>query len=62
VVLVLRTHGPKIPGMPSQMLRTFAGRCADQSDAPPGAPEGLVGPPGPNDCDEIQFACHGASE
>lgn len=58
VVLVLKTHGPKIPHLVSDQLHTFAGGCADQSDAPPDAPPELVGRPGPNDCAEIQVSAH----
>ncbi|MDP8932481.1 MAG: hypothetical protein M3O70_29015 [Actinomycetota bacterium] len=58
IVLVLKTHGPKVPSLTAEMLRTFAGGCADHSDVPPGAPSHLVGPLGPNDCAEIQFSVH----
>lgn len=60
VILVLKSHGPKLPHLVSDQLRTFAGGCADQSDAPRGAPPELVGEPGPNDCAEIQFSVHRA--
>jgi hypothetical protein len=62
VVLVLRTHGPKIPGQVPEQLRTFAGGCHDQSDVPDGAPEALVGSPGPNDCGEVQLSVHRGAE
>lgn len=58
VIVVAKTHGPKIPGMVSEQLRTFAGGCHDHSDVPPGAPPELVGTPGPNDCAEIQVSVH----
>lgn len=58
VILILKTHGPKLPGFVSQQLHTFAGGCADQSDAPPGTPAHLLGTPGPNDCAEIQVSVH----
>ena len=58
VILILKTHGPKIPGLVSDQLRTFAGGGADQSDAPPGTPPGLLGRPGPNECTEIQVSAH----
>lgn len=58
VVLVLKSHGSKVPALTAGMLRTFATGCADQSDAPPGTPDHLVGTPGPNDCAEIQFSVH----
>jgi hypothetical protein len=58
VILVLKTHGPKIPGLVSDQLHTFAGGCADQSDAPPSTPPELLGTPGPNDCAEIQVSVH----
>lgn len=58
VILVLKTHGPKVPGLVSEQLRTFAAGCHDQSDVPPGTPPQLVGTPGPNDCGEIQVSVH----
>lgn len=58
VILVLKTHGPKIPHQVSDQLHTFAGGCADQSDAPVGTPPGLLGRPGPNRCAEIQISVH----
>lgn len=62
VILILKTHGPKIPGLVSDQLHTFAGGCADQSDAPPGTPAHLLGAPGPNDCAEIQVSVHSAGQ
>jgi hypothetical protein len=59
VILVVKSHGPKIPRLVSEQLHTFAGGCADQSDAPPGAPPELVGASGPNDCAELQVSVHG---
>lgn len=58
VILVVKTHGPRLPHLVSDQLRTFAGGCADQSDAPVGAPPELVGESGPNDCAEIQLSVH----
>lgn len=50
VILVLRSHGPKIPELVSEMLRTFGAGC---KNAPPG-----TGTPGPNDCGEVQVSVH----
>lgn len=58
VILVLKTHGPKIPGLVSEQMSTFAGGCHDQSDVPPGTPPELVGSAGPNDCAEVQVSVH----
>lgn len=59
VLLILKTHGPKIPELTSDMLSTFAGGCADQSFPPSLTPnEDLVGEAGPNDCAEIQISVH----
>jgi hypothetical protein len=58
VILVLKTHGPKIPELTSEMLSTFAAGCQNQDDVPPGTPPDLVGTPGPNECAEIQFTVH----
>jgi hypothetical protein len=62
VILVVKSHGPKIPHLVSEQLHTFAGGCADQSDAPPGAPPELVGASGPNDCAELQVSVHGPGQ
>lgn len=59
VILVLKTHGPKVPGLVSEQLHTFAGGCADQSIPPHLTPRpGMLGTPGDNDCAEIQFSVH----
>lgn len=62
VILLLKTHGPKIPGLTSEMLHTFAGGCDEEgSETPPGVtprPE-VLGTPGPNEgCAEIQVSVH----
>lgn len=46
--LVLRDHGPLVPGMEEQMTTTFNGGC---QGLPP-----VLGEPGPNDCVDTQFA------
>lgn len=56
VILVVKTHGPTIPGLVPDQLHTFGGGCADQSDAPLVTPPELLGRPGPNDCAEIQIS------
>ncbi|MGH9243307.1 MAG: hypothetical protein ACRD29_03125 [Acidimicrobiales bacterium] len=58
VIPVLKTHGPKIAHLVSDQLHTFAGGCADQSDAPPATPPERLGRPGPNDCAEIHVSVH----
>lgn len=60
VALVIKSHGPKIPG--SDQTNTFAGGCTDQSDAPPTAPADRVGEPGPNNCAEVQASIHSPHE
>lgn len=50
IILVLRSHGPKIPELVSEMLHSFGAGC---DDAPPG-----TGTPGPNDCREVQVSVH----
>ncbi len=47
---IVRTHGPVIPGLEAEMTSTFGGGCLD-------APDGY-GAPGPNACEDIQFAVH----
>lgn len=59
LIAVLKTHGPAIPGVVRDQLRTFAGGCADQSTPPALTPRpGMLGRPGGNDCAEIQFSAH----
>jgi hypothetical protein len=48
--LVVRTHGPAIPGLVYEMIRTFGAGCS-------GLPE-VLGTPGPNTCEDLQFAIH----
>lgn len=48
--LVVRSHGPKIPGLAYEMTHTFAAGC---SGFPP-----FFGTPGPNVCEDLQFAVH----
>ncbi len=52
VHLVVRNHGPAIPGMVQAQLTTFGGACTAATD-PTGT--GLVGP---NECADVQFAAH----
>lgn len=52
VHLVVRDHGPRIPGMEEAQLTTFGGACTAETD-----PTG-VGPEGPNVCADVQFAAH----
>lgn len=62
VIAVLKTHGPKVPGLASDQLHTFAGACADQT-TPPGLTvrPGMLGHSGDNDCAERQFTVHSPS-
>lgn len=48
--LVVRTHGPKVPGQVSSQIHTFEGTCT------PGSSFGLGD--GGNECEDIQFAIH----
>lgn len=55
---VVRSHGPKIPGMVDEMIQTFNGGC--QNPGPP-FPDPLppqLGVAGPNTCVDVQFAVH----
>lgn len=61
VILIVKTHGPKIPGLTAEMLKTFAGGCHDQT-APPNARPEMIGPAGPNHCAEIQISVHSAGQ
>lgn len=46
--LIVRTHGPKIPGMVNEQINTFAGGCTPESSFGAGD--------GPNECADLQFA------
>lgn len=46
--LVVRTHGPKVPGMVDEQINTFAGACTPESSFGAGD--------GPNECADLQFA------
>jgi len=52
--LVVRTHGPKIPGMVNDQINTFAGGCTPESSFGAGD--------GPNECADLQFAAFLAAE
>ena len=57
VHLVLNDHGPAIPDMVSNMIRTYRGGCTDASLPPPfPATAKADGIPGPNACQLYQFA------
>ena len=51
--LVVRTHGQAIPGLINAQIHTFAGGCSEFPPFPPS-----LGTPGPNTCEDIQFAIH----
>ena len=53
VHLVVRSHGEAIPELLPDMFQTFNGGCI----YPPGVPT-VFGSPGPNTCQDIQFAIH----
>lgn len=48
--LVVRTHGQAIPGLINAQIHTFAGGCSGLLPS--------LGTPGPNTCEDIQFAIH----
>jgi hypothetical protein len=48
--LIVRDHGPKIPGMVPGEIHTFEGACTPESSF------GLGG--GPNTCTDVQFSVH----
>ncbi len=52
VHLVVRTHGKAIPPLGMAQITTFGGACTAETD-----PTG-VGPTGPNECADVQFAAH----
>lgn len=58
VHLVVRSHGPKLPGLMRDMIHTFNGGCTHPG---PGFPDPLppeLGAAGPNECVDIAFAIH----
>lgn len=55
---IVHSHGPKIPGLTSEMLHSFNAGCGPIFDpAFPEVPEEL-GTYGPNTCVDVQFAVH----
>ncbi len=50
VHLVVRDHGPAVPGMEYAQITTFGGACTSETDP------SQVGPMGPNACVDQQFA------
>ncbi len=49
---IVRTHGPAISGLVYDMMNTFNAGCPNE-----GLPDDpLIGTPGPNTCEDIQFA------
>lgn len=55
--LVVRSHGPRIPGRVGEMVRTFHAGC-DYSVFGGLIEDGLYGTAGPNTCTDVQFAVH----
>lgn len=55
--LVVRSHGPRIPGLVGEMTRTFHAGC-DYSVFGGLIQEGKYGTAGPNACTDVQFAVH----
>jgi hypothetical protein len=52
VHLVLRDHGPVIPSLEQAQISSFGGACTSETDPT------QVGPFGPNQCADVQFAVH----
>ena len=52
VHLLIRSHGPKIPGLVDQMISTFNGGCVQANNAPG------TGTPGSNTCVDMQGTNH----
>lgn len=62
VLVILKTHGPKIPELTSQMLSTFAAGCQEAPLPPELEPrEELIGTLGQNECAEVQISVHQGS-
>lgn len=59
VLLIVKTHGPRIPQLTDEMLSTFDAGCPEPTFPPSLDPrEELLGTAGPNDCAEIQISVH----
>ena len=58
VRLIVNDHGPKIPALMPDMIKTYRGGCADTSPFPPVFPDTALadGIPGPNECRLFQAA------
>jgi hypothetical protein len=55
--LVVRSHGPRIPGLVGEMTRTFHAGC-DYSVFGGLIADGSYATAGPNTCNDVQFAVH----
>ena len=54
VHIVIRSHGPKLPGQVREQISSFNGGCVYD-----GIPEDpILGEAGPNTCEDILFAVH----
>ena len=56
VHVIVHSHGPVIPELEVDMLSTFRGGCRDDEMIAPGHPAYEDGIPGPNQCEDLQFA------
>ncbi|MGH7447572.1 MAG: hypothetical protein ACRELT_08425 [Longimicrobiales bacterium] len=56
--LVVRSHGPTIPGLVSDMIHSFNGGCQPLGPPFPAPLPPEYGVPGPNTCVDVQFAIH----
>ena len=53
---IVHTHGQVIAGLEDNMISTFRGGCGDDEMIAPGHPAYDDGIPGPNKCEDLQFA------
>ena len=54
--VIVHSHGPVIPELRDDMISTFRGGCRDDEMIIPGHPAYEDGTPGPNRCEDLQFA------
>ncbi|WP_420641581.1 hypothetical protein [Candidatus Leptofilum sp.] len=56
VHVIVHSHGPVILELKDDMISTFRGGCRDDEMIVPGHPAYDDGTPGPNQCEDLQFA------
>lgn len=57
--VVIKSHGPRVPGLVSEQISTFGGACEDEIGPAPGEVGDFPVPSAPGECGEIQLFVFG---